>query len=432
MGRHKEIDVLVKDLVVTDDLEAKQKITTEIISIARSKSIFISSIHELYLARAKGQAPGNFTIPVMNLRGLTYDLARAIFRVAIKINAGAFIFGLSKTEIVYTAQSPVEYTGVILAAAIKENFSGPVFIQANHFQVKDRLFFIDPEKELTLIKQLIEDAVSAGFLNMEIDSSTLIDLSKLTAQEQQKDNFEIAVRLTQFIREIQPEGVHISLGASIGEVEGRNTSLEELKVYLDGYQQALAPGVEGLDKLNVYAGEPQGGVALADGSLAQVKVDFDTLKNLSKFVQTHYSLAGIVQEAGVTLPTGVFHKFVEAETLEIHFAAYFQNLMFDSAMFPKDLKEKMYAWVKRHCVDDKRETLTEDQFLYRTRKKALGPFKKEIMDLPTEMKEGIAREIEAKFDFIFKQLKISDTKNLVATHIKPVDVKLGVRRMAAV
>jgi len=431
MGRHKEIDVLVKELILSDDVEAKQKVALEIVGAAKSKNIFLSSTKEFYQARADERVK-DFTVPVINLRGLTYDLARAIFRVAQKINAGAFIFGLSKTEINYTAQSPMEYMGVVLAAAVKEGFSGPVFLQANHMQVKDRMFFIDPEKELNVVRQLIEDAVGAGFYNIDLDSSTLLDLNKLGPREQQKDNFENTARLTQFVREIQPEGVNVCLGAAIGEISGQNTTLDELKAFMDGYLQGLPAGMGGLDKVNICVGSPQGIVALADGSLTQVRVDFDTLRESSRFVRGNYRLAGVVHEAGVNLPSGIFHKFVEAETLEIHFAAYLQNFIFDSTMFPKDLKERMYAWVKRSCPDDRRESQTEDQFIYRTRKKAFGHFKKEMVNLPGEVKDGIAREIEAKIDFLFKQLKIGETKSVVGTYTRPVDVKLGSRRMAAV
>ena len=110
-----DIDKLVHDLVMTDDIAAKQKITREIQAIAKSKGIFLASIHDVYKARGKGKG-GNFTVPAMNLRCLTYYLAKAVFRVAKKCNAGAFIFEIAKSEMGYTGQPPIEYTGVVLAA----------------------------------------------------------------------------------------------------------------------------------------------------------------------------------------------------------------------------------------------------------------------------------------------------------------------------
>ena len=37
------------------------------------------SIHDLYMARGRGEVRG-FTVPAINVRGLAYDTARAIFR----------------------------------------------------------------------------------------------------------------------------------------------------------------------------------------------------------------------------------------------------------------------------------------------------------------------------------------------------------------
>jgi len=338
---------------------------------------------------------------------------------------------LAKSEMGYTAQPPIEYTGLVLGAAIKEGFTGPVFIQGDHFQVKDRLFFIDPEKELNSIKQFIEDAIAAGFLNIDIDSSTLVDLEKIDLREQQRDNFEVCARLTQFIREIQPEGVTVSVGGEIGEINPQNSTQEELKTFMEGYLENLPVGTEGISKISVQTGTTHGDVVLTDGSIAQVKVDFDTLRNLSLFARENYSIGGAVQHGASTLPSGVFNKFVESEAVEIHLATQFQNMMFDSILFPKDLKDRMYTWVKRNCAGERREDQTEDQFLYKTRKKALGAFKKELVNLPEEIRNGIAHEVEAKFDFLFKQLKIADTRKIVEAFIKPCEVKLGAKKVAA-
>ena len=103
MGRKPiDVDSLVMDLILTDNIEEKKSIAKKITDIAYKKGIFLSSINEFYLARGKGEVPNNFTAPAMNLRVLTYDLAKAIFRVAKKNNIGAFIFEIAKSEMGYT------------------------------------------------------------------------------------------------------------------------------------------------------------------------------------------------------------------------------------------------------------------------------------------------------------------------------------------
>ncbi len=430
MSQVRDVDALVKKLIETDEISTKQNIVSEIFAMAREKKIFLSSIHDLYIARGEGRCPGGFTVPAINLRNMTYYLARAIFRVAKRHDAGAFIFEIAKSEMGYTAQPPIEYTGVILAAAVREGHSGPVFIQGDHCQINAKMYAVDPLKEVMSIKHLLEDAISAGFYNIDVDSSTIVDLNKKDIREQQRANFEVCAGLTKYIREIQPKGMTVSVGGEIGEVGGKNSTVEDLKAFMDGYLESLPPGMIGISKISIQTGTSHGGIVLPDGTIAQVKVDFDTLKNLSKYAREEYRLGGAVQHGASTLPAAAFGKFSECDAVEIHLATQFQNMMFDSAHFPKELKEKMYDWTRKNCKEEMKPGLTDDQFIYKTRKKALGPFKKEIMSMPVPVIDKITQEIEAKFEFLFKQLKVTNTKKLVNTHIKPKDVGLGLNKAA--
>ena len=117
MGRiESNMDKLAIDLVMADDMNQKKAIADKIKAVAYKKGIFPSSINEFYLARGRGETANDFTVPAMNLRVMTYDLARAIIRASKKINSAAFIFEIAKSEMGYTNQPPVEYVAVILAA----------------------------------------------------------------------------------------------------------------------------------------------------------------------------------------------------------------------------------------------------------------------------------------------------------------------------
>ena len=135
----RSIDEVVKELVQSDDLHTKEKCLDEIWAQAASEGVYPASIQELYAARGKDLYKG-LSVPAMNLRALAYDSARAVFRAAKKINAGAFIMEIAKSEMGYTNQRPSEYVGVCLAAAVKEGHKGPVFIQGDHFQVNAKKF----------------------------------------------------------------------------------------------------------------------------------------------------------------------------------------------------------------------------------------------------------------------------------------------------
>ena len=427
-----DVEKLAFDLIFSDDIDEKHELFLKILDAAQNKGIFPASINDLYMARGRGECSG-FTVPAINLRCLTYDLARAIFRVAKKNNAGAFIFEIAKSEMGYTNQRPAEFSGVILAAAIKEDYKGPVFIQGDHFQAKLANFKADRNKELQVLKDLIQESISGGFFNIDIDSSTLVDLDKPTLAEQQKNNFEVCAELTEVMRKIQPEGVVVSVGGEIGEVGSKNSTPEDLDAFMEGYLNKIKEGgvKDGISKISIQTGTSHGGVVLPDGTIAKVKLDFDTLKTISKISRDKYGMSGAVQHGASTLPEDAFHKFPETEAAEVHLATQFQNMVYENAAFPADLKKKIYDWLNENCANEKKDGQTEDQFIYKTRKKALGPFKKDLMGLAQEIRDKIASDIEEKFDFLFKQLKVGGTKELVDKFIKQQKISLKKHQTAA-
>jgi fructose/tagatose bisphosphate aldolase len=280
----------------------------------------------------------------------------------------------------------------------------------------------DPVQEIDKLKALILDAVKAGFYNIDIDSSTLVDLSKPTIEGQQELNYKVCGQLTRYIRSIQPEGIEISIGGEIGEVGGKNSIPEEVHAFIQGYLKETG-SVSGISKLSIQTGTVSGGVVLPDGSIANVKLDFETLDKLSKIAKEEYGLAGCVQHGASTLPNEAFHKFPQVGCAEIHLATQFQNIAYD--YLPLSLKEKIYDWLKENFSGSRNPEQTNDQFIYTTRKHALGPFKKEIFSLSQDSKNRIAKAVEEEFDFLFDQLKIKDTRVLVDKYVKlfPIERK---------
>jgi fructose/tagatose bisphosphate aldolase len=412
-----DFDATAMSLVMTDDLAEKRRLAESIFDAARAGWAYLASIQELYMARGRGEF-GGFTVPAINLRSLTYDLACRLFRVAEKNSSGAFVFEIARSEMGYTNQSPLEYSSVVLAAALKERYEGPVFVQGDHFQANAAKFNENPASEIEALKSLISDAVAAGFYNIDVDSSTLVDLSRPDLKGQQLRNYEVCAELTRFIRSVEPHGMTVSVGGEIGEIGHRNSTPEDLHAFMAGLEEKLDGGPVGISKISVQTGTTHGGVVLPDGSVAQVNLDFDTLKTLSRIARDEYGLAGAVQHGASTLPPEAFHKFAECETAEVHLATEFQNMIYDSEHFPSDLKKRIYDWLRVNARNEAKQGETDEQFFYKTRKKALGPFKKEIMSLPQKTRSVIADEIEEKFDFLFKQLKAVGKKNLVEKYVR--------------
>src|SRR5436189_208969 len=221
----------------------------------------------------------------MNVRVLAYDTARAVFRAAKRLDVGALICEIARSEIGYTEQRPAEYVAVMTAAALREGFTGPLFIQGDHVQVNAKKYAADPEAELQAIRTLIEEELHAGFYNIDVDTSTLVDLSKATLDEQQRVNYERAAE------------------------------------------------------------------------------------------RATYRLGGAVQHGASTLPPDAFSHFPKCEAIEIHLATNFQNIVFDHPRLPAEFRRELNDWVKGECKDEWKKGDTEEQFIYKSRKRAIGPFK---------------------------------------------------------
>jgi fructose/tagatose bisphosphate aldolase len=426
-GLRSMMDGLVYDAVFSEG-DRKTARLILIKEIAKAAGAIPSSIQHLY--EEMGRAYPGFTVPAMNIRGLAYDTAKVVFRQVLDMNVGAFIFEIARSEIGYTKQRPLEYATVVLAAAVKEGYKGPVFIQGDHFQLVRKNYLADPKAETDYIRGLVKEAIEAEFYNIDIDSSTLVDLEKETIKEQQRPNFEKTAELAAVIREIQPRGIEISIGGEIGEIGKKNSNPDELRAYLDGFKETFKGG-KGLSKLSVQTGTSHGGVVLPDGTLAKVKIDFDTLRILSDLARKEYHLSGCVQHGASTLPEDAFHMFPETGTSEVHLATGFQNIIYDSKALPEEFRKEVYDFIKQEHAKERKEGQTEEQFIYSTRKKGFGPLKKKWWDLPPGIKEPIMKELEAKFRLLFEKLKVTNSSDIVKRTVKPVKIKKEINRELA-
>jgi len=424
--RHFLVDALIYSAVFSPCQETREASRWLIMQAGAFLGVVSASIQSLSEAMGRKEVSG-FTVPAINIRGLSYECAQAVIRAAMKNRVGSVIFEIARSEIGYTFQPPAEYTSTATAAAIKCGYRGPLFMQGDHFQVSAKKFTKDPSTEVQAVKDLIREAIEAGFYNIDIDTSTLVDLTKPTVKEQQRTNYTLAAELTTMIRDLEPAGVTISVGGEIGEVGGKNSTVEELRAFMDGYLEELekdGKDLKGISKISVQTGTTHGGVPLPDGSIAKVKLDFDTLEKLSEVARTEYGLAGAVQHGASTLPDEAFDKFPAIKTAEIHLATGFQNIIYDSQSFPAGLRDKIYHYLKAELISERKEDDTEEQFIYKTRKKGFGPFKRELWHLPLDTLQSLGKELEDKLSFLFQKLNVVGTEEIVRRLVKPIVVPL--------
>ena len=389
---------------------------------------FPASIHPLYAAAGRG-AYDHKTAPAINVRGLAYDTMRAVYRAARATDTKIVLLELARSEMGYTEQRPGEYASCAFAAAIKEGHRGPVFVQGDHYQIAAKKYATDPEAELKAIRDLTAEAIAAGYGNIDVDASTIVDLNLPTLEDQQTLNARHTAEMVRFIRDHQPPGVTVSVGGEIGEVGARNSTVEDLRAFMGRYLAELerqendcGHGLDGIAKISVQTGTSHGGIVLADGSIQEVAVDFDTLAALSQVARAEYGLGGAVQHGASTLPAESFDKFAAANAVEVHLATAFQNTVFDHEAFPAALRGEIYAYLAANHADERKPDQTDAQFHYTARKRAWGPFKRQVWDLPQETRDALAATLEETFGLIMRRLGVAGSAELVDRLVPPVEV----------
>ena len=338
------------------------------------------------MARGRGEV-GGFTVPAINLRTQVFDMVRQPATRPRPSTPGTVIFELARSEQEYTFQRPGEYITSVLAGAIAAGWQGPVFVQGDHYQFNAAKYQADPEAVTETLRKATLNALAVGYGNIDIDSSTLVDLSLPTLDEQQRVNYTRAAELSALIRAEQEDGL-VGLDRR-RDRRGRQAELDPggaarlprgLPTELTARAGADAIG---LSKVSVQTGTSHGGVPLPGGGVAEVKLDFGTLEGLGEVAREH-GLAGAVQHGASTLPDELFHRFPQVETAEIHLATGFQNALYDHAAFPADL----HAEIERFCFANAR---TSARTARPTRSSSTRParrrwatFKRRLWDLRDE------------------------------------------------
>ncbi len=410
------IDYLIYTAVLSDDPQARHLCRVYIRKLAKTLGIFPASIFPLYEAFGKGEVSG-FTVPAMNMRAITYDVAREVFKKSIEHTAGAFIFELSRSEAIYTKQNQDEVAICVLAAAIKEGYVGPVFLQGDHYQFDSKKFKEYPQGQIDEIELAVKDALTAGFYNIDIDASTLVDLSLPEKSDQQKNNFEMTAVLTKFIRGMQPAGVTVAIGGEIGHIGDVNSDVKDFDAFMSGYIDELGNSdLQKISKVSVQTGTSHGGTPNPDGTLEEVNVDFGVLESVGKVAREKYQMAGPVQHGASTLPKDMFGKFPEVGTVEIHLATGFLTIVYEN--MSDATRSRLYDYVRSNFSEEKEEGWTDEQFIYKLRKKAIGPNKKDLWLMPEGEKEGIRAKLAEELETLFQKLNIVGTSHTVNKYVE--------------
>ena len=274
---------------------------------------------------------------------------------------------------------------------------GPIFIQGDHVQTNAKKYNSpDRDKELAGLRALIQEEIAAGFYNIDIDTSTLVDLDKPTLDEQQEVNVNLAADFAAFIRAHEPKGVTVSVGGEIGEVGGKNSDVHELHAYMNGFNAALQEARRRISSASARsASRPAPRTAASSTPTARCGWTSRSISRRSRSCRAwraqDYGLGGAVQHGASTLPPEAFDAFPKAGACEIHLATNFQNMVYEHPQFPAALKAEMYAWVRANATEERKPKDTEEQFIYKARKKAIGPFKPQMWGCRDDARRAIGQ-----------------------------------------
>mgnify|MGYP001562710011 FL=1 len=73
----------------------------------------------------------------------------------------------------------------------------------------------------------------------------------------------------------------------------------------------------------------------------------------------------------------------------------------------------IYKYLDEKFADERKPSDTKEQFYYKTRKKAFGPFKERIWNIDDEGKVLLGVDLDARFELIFDKFNLLDTAPVV-------------------
>jgi fructose/tagatose bisphosphate aldolase len=403
---------------------------------AQQLKVKLASPQEAYVAIAEGRITREMSFPAVNIRVGTLDTARALFKAANDNKVGALIAEIARSEMGYTHQSPAEYAAILQAAAMLEGFEGPLFLQGDHVQLKSKPVRDGGEtgaKEISAHRKLIRELLEAGFGSIDLDMSPFERRTEehLSFEEQQAENARLTAEKIADVRALEKElGIPwtVLLGGETGEVGKMNTRKEDLEAYAEGIianmkRLGIDPAL-GIRKIAVNDGTAHGGTPLPDGSVADVAIAFDILKMATDFGKK-YGWAGSVQHGASTLPNNAFSLFPQHKAVEVHLATGFQNITFDHGIYKvKGAQSEIEQFLADKFRGEWKAGKTFAQFAYSTRKQATGPFKWTVWTMPEEIRAKVSEDLYDQFAFLFDQLGVVDTKDLIAKYITIHDFHL--------
>ena len=416
------LDRLLYNAVFNQDKSVKDYAQWAIHACANYMQAIPCTISNLYEDNTNNQMSGR-TVPVLYFRGLCYESARATFKLLNQIDSAACMFAVDLSEGQDTDLSAEEYAAVMLTAAMREGFHGPLFFQAA-IRIDANNFAKNSTEESERVHQQIKAAIHNGFYNIHMDASVTVDKDQVALLEKYRNNFEQVAMMSLRAREYQPTHIEVNLSAHVGTIGDEHTinRVDEIEAFLDGYESCLrneAPKARGLSQLSVSIGTVPGGRVLPDGRPQEMNLDWQAFERLQATAIQNYDLNGLILQGVSTLSEETQKQLPYKQVLEAHLSTAHHQLLLNSSHLPEALKHDIIAYLKDAQRGHWREGMTEEQFIHSVSGKCFGPFKKKFWDLSGECKKQLKDEVSNLLGRSFAAFRIAETKRIVREKVRP-------------
>lgn len=400
-------DRLVYNSVFHPDTQIKATSRWLIKAMARASQIFPASISGIF-EFSKHQGARNLTLPVFQITAFSYTMARSIFRAARENNACAFIFEIDSNQIFHGNQTSGEFSTIVSAAAIREKYKGPIFIQGDYISFHGEDYQQNPTQEKSRLKNLINEAIKSGLYNLWMDSSEDIPPRGVGGEKNQNSKAPLFAELTDSVRILEPKGIDISLGCQINPFQESGFKKKDIREFMEQYQaklQSLNPGAKGISKLgfsperNSLATQPIG------APYEPEPLDPNTLIGLSKFANEEYGLMGRINLKPSDSSQNNLKRFSKIGNAEIHVPLEYHTLMINHHDFPSEFKDELNFNFPNPLEEEKTQSPLSH--------KPFRVFKEKLWTLPEPLQQDISKDLETQVSSLLKALQIDHTQEMV-------------------
>ena len=395
------VERLARTSALAPGIKTRKTAAFYIRAAAEAKNIWFDSLSVFYEHSCSRKFSG-LVIPAFNIPGMTFSIARIIFRSYRKYNTGPFIFQLSPLEMADTAQTPWEYSACILAAAMRERYSGPIFIQCNAIKLSDHISPDSSPDRFEPLAILLKDCINAGFYHFVLDDSVIDSLE----QSELFSCADFGDTWFSLIRKNSPRVLDIQTGIELVKSPLHPDKQNDLEQYTQWIQSELIQ-------------------RQAECSVSKILRPFELCENgnddSEKQNRSHFHVAYCERRKSKSKT----QQWTETGVQELHSRRLFQDIIFDHPEFPLGLKEQLRVHLTQEYTIGTKPDWTDDQFYTKLRSRAWRSYKKALWSLDDRTKAIILGELEKTINHYFASSRLENAFKWTNRNYKqPVAVPL--------